>query len=100
MVVVRTPPFRRPHLTSSAMSFCEALLANASRTPTKKGREPLPWDVEEDGARRKRLTKIHNPQKTLPHAVQADLNRGVFCINFCTLNFNILKCLVINSSNQ
>ena len=33
MAVVRMPPFRRLLLTSSAMSFCEALLANASRMP-------------------------------------------------------------------
>ena len=36
----------------------------------------------------------------LPQAVQVDLLRGIFCINFCILNFYILKCLVINSSNQ
>ena len=64
---------RRPLLTSSGMSFCEALLANASRMPTKKGWEPLPWDVEEDGARRKRLMRSHDPRKTLLQAVQADL---------------------------
>ena len=33
MAVVRMPPSRRPLLTSSAMSFCEALPANASRMP-------------------------------------------------------------------
>ena len=37
MVVVRIPLFRRPLLTSSAMSFCEALPVNASRMPP--GRE-------------------------------------------------------------
>ena len=67
------PLFRRPLLTSSAMSFCEALLANASRMPTKKGRELLQWDVEEDGARQKRLTRSHDPRKTLLPAVQVDL---------------------------
>ena len=66
----------------------------------KKGQKPLPWDIEEDGARWKRLTKSQDPRKTLHQAVQADLLRGVFCINFCILNFYILKCLVINSSNQ
>ena len=37
MVVVRMPAFRRPLLTSSAMPFCEALPANASKMST--GRE-------------------------------------------------------------
>ena len=32
MAVVRMPPFRRPLLTSSAMSFWKALPANASKT--------------------------------------------------------------------
>ena len=100
MVVVRTPQFRRPLLTSSAMSFCVALLVNASRMPMKKGWEPLPWDVEKDGARWKRLRRSHDPQKTLLQAVQVDLLQGIFCINLWILIFYILKCLVINSSNQ
>ena len=86
MVVVRMPLFRRPLLTRPATYICEALLANASRMPTKKGRELLPWKVE-DGARQRRLTRSYDPQKTLPQAVQVDPLRGVFGINF---NFCIL----------
>ena len=82
MVVVRMPPFRRPLLTSSTMSFCESLLANASRMPMKRERELLQWDVEEDSARWKRLMR-QDPRKTLLPAVQVDLLRGIFCINFC-----------------
>ena len=39
----------------------------------KKEQEPLPWDMEEDGARQNRLMRSHNPRKTLPQAVQVDL---------------------------
>ena len=78
MLVVRMPPFRRPLLTSSAMSFCEALLANASRMPMKKGRELLPWNIEEDSARWKRLTRSHDPRKTLPQAVRQTYYKAYF----------------------
>ena len=49
MVVTRTPLFRRPLPTSPTTYFHEALPVSASRTPTKKGQEPLPWNAEEDG---------------------------------------------------
>ena len=49
MVVTRTPPFRRPLLTSPNAYFHESLPASASRMPMKKGQEPLPWNIEEDG---------------------------------------------------